>query len=409
MRGSKADVFVLDEAAFGKPSLFNNIFVPGWVGGGKHVAGIVASSIGPSGNYFTELILEARRTEGTPDAIGTVVVQTMVCRRCEKRGGSAPNNCNHTNNQITSWQEADRRGVGQRLVTNDSASALQEQKNFIGSSTGNVFDKRSVTRFLLEDRFVPRCTRTCPSLLALIVDPNAAGDNDNNSESAVTIVARFNGSLVVCGIATRNTRGTTAYVNFIDDVAVAIQDDPWLRKARVVVLCEKNTGMASGTLELTALKDSRRYYHAVLSGEEPGICTTSANKHSYAVCLNKKLKDGTIMMLEDFLIVPTPEERSIRPNPKDLRAYMLQKMANQLNCCIWKQTTNARTGITVRGGWSGKSHGTQDDAAIVLSIASEMDTKWGTTTSTRKGKVESYITKNMSNDIVDRWGTSQKL
>lgn len=380
------------------------------MGGGEEVAGFLFSSMGPTGNWFTYLVQEAMRTDNTDDSLGYLVVQSLVCKRCEDHGGDAPRDCDHKDGEIPSWHASIKTAIARQLATGNHKALMQELKNFVGGGSGNVFAEKYVRSLFDPSTFVTRSSAECPAQIMLLVDPNANPDHENNSDTAVSVIARFNGALLVCGIALRNTRGTVAYNQLMADMDAAIRADPWLNKARVIVMCEKNTGMAAGTLQLNALSDHTRYYHPVLTGEEPGIRTLPGNKSSYAHMLNRNLAEGSIRMLKDFIVLPTEQERSARPDPNVYRTYLLSKIHDQMLTCRWKNGVNRRTGITTNAGWTGKTANSEDDGAVILAIGAEVNGKWDVDTRNAKGDiVKSYITGPMPQAVVTRWGTTIAL
>lgn len=399
-RGLGGHIFILDEAGFTPAAVIWDIILVGWLGSGINTAAIISSSIGPSGNHFTELVREAARTKDTADEMVELVVQTLVCDRCKERGGDAPLKCTHMYHMIPSWHDKGRTEIAHRIAASNPASVLQEQKNFVGGGGGNVFDSRLVARLLTDHgTTVPRSSIERPMLGAIVIDPSTSGECD----TSVTLVARFHGALLVCGLALRCTRGTSSYKEFLREVDAAILADSWLRGCRWVVFPENNTGFAGGVTQET-LSDRARYYHPILAGEDPGICTSTHNKASYAHSLNAYLDSDQIRLLRNFIIVHGVPEKAQRPDPQQYRLLITDKIATQLNNCCWKTTTNARTGINARGGWTGKSNNTEDDGAITLAISAEIDRKWGRKRATAKGIVDSYITANIPSNIVDSWG-----
>lgn len=356
------------------------------------------------GNHFTELVREARRTTGTPDEMLELVLQSLVCQRCEARGGSAPMNCSHSDGDRPSWHRSHKTKLANRIGAANPATVLQEQKNFLGGAVGNVFDARQVARFLTDEGVeVPRSTVQRPALIMMTIDPSTSGDCD----TAVALTARYYGSLLLCGLALRCTRGTKSYKQFLTEVDEAISADSWLRDCAVIVYCENNTGLSGGVTE--EVLSGSRYYHPVLSGEDPGIRTGTHNKTSYAHSLNSKLESGQMQRLADFLIVHGEEERAFRPDPAAYRAEVANKVAIQHMSCTWRTIVNSRTGINARAGWSGKTNNTEDDGVIVIAISAEADAKWGKRTATKTGFKESYITGTVPNRLVDAWGKTRPL
>lgn len=360
--------------------------------------------MGPIGNHFTELVQEARRTQGTDAEMVELVLQTLVCSRCEKGEGSEAMDCHHLDGDKPSWHSSEKAELARKIGAANPSAVLQEQKNFIGGSTGNVFNPVLCAEFLKRSAPMPRSPLERPVLLMLTIDPSLGGECD----TAFTLEARFYGSLVMCGMGFRKTRGTQSYKQYMREVDAALSADPWLGGCRVIVLCENNSGFAGG-VTAEALSNTARYYHPILRGEDPGIYTGTHNKASYARSLNAILESKQLVRLDRFLIVHGEPEREIRHEPDEYRRYICDKLYNQLIACRYLSTNSARSGINSCGGWSGKSNNTEDDGAVSLAIAAEADRKWKKTVATSKGLQDSYITAKLPSDIVDAWGKTKPL
>lgn len=188
LRGSNADVILVDEAAYIPLEMFYEVIVP--LIGMENSVLIMISTPVDSFNFFTRLMETRDPDTGYP--LFLVVDMELSCKRCKE---TDPLKCTHRLKYLPPWKSEDKNKL-MKLIMADQVTILARENYGIATDEGKSYiPKNAIDRFEIHPRFAPDHGLTC-SLVYITIDPNGGGLGPG-SDMAIISVALLYGMRVV--------------------------------------------------------------------------------------------------------------------------------------------------------------------------------------------------------------------
>jgi hypothetical protein len=181
LRGSTADVIILEEAAFMDPSVFQVVCVP--LLGVDHTALLAISTPDSEFNFYTELFYLTNE-KGEP--FFSIISIGLACDECLANGLQ----CSHRNDKLPHWRPLERQALIQAILGNNVDLANRETRGVVQSSMRNLYDKKWIKRLLDS---VPSEWTYKPDVIFIGIDP--AG---NGHSLRANFILKKNVSFILC-------------------------------------------------------------------------------------------------------------------------------------------------------------------------------------------------------------------
>jgi len=184
LRGTGADIVILEEAAFVDSKCFNVVVAPTLK---VEYATLIGISTAQDGFNYYSMLLDMVNPH-TDEPLFRIVKVGLACDVCTEKG--EPEKCEHRTSRLPPWQTVTRHRMLQQIMGDDSAAFGREAMGLMVSSDFFVFKpyiadmvKRPPVEF----------TRR-PGLVTFAVDPAGGG---TQSDFALVITTFYEGHHVV--------------------------------------------------------------------------------------------------------------------------------------------------------------------------------------------------------------------
>lgn len=332
LKGVGGKVIILEEAAVLPVAIMQEVVVPLLRMKDSTMLGI--STVKGDENFFSTLF-EMKDEHDHP--IFKSIAITRVCAPCHALGLSE---CAHAA-QAPSWHSSQREMIIKKLMENDADLYTNEAVGIVTTTNQSALDPEAVARFTR--RVFPGYT------VYTIVDPNGGGPSD----CAVGSFGLSHGALVVIAFDTMHVTTDKSMEEFLKSHAANVQSlHP---TAQLVVVIERNFG---GTPLSSRIADILEVFAPVkfltadpTKHRQVGTVTTNNVKLTGRIHMQRHLRDGAVGYAHDFISCS-----------KNMKEKVGKQLAN------FKYIVR-ETADTKRIKLSGKSYGSNDDAAMIFILA----------------------------------------
>jgi len=171
LRGTTADVLVIDEGAYVDLRLFYEVIIP--LLENARTVMLIISTPTNSFNFFSRL-MQLKDKSGRP--LFLVLSADLVCQRCKKT--EHPENCRHLVYLLPRWKSEDKMDLAQMIMQDETTTLLRESRGLIIDHAQAYLKPDEIDRFLLLPLFV---FIDNPRYVLVAIDPNArAGKSSSN-------------------------------------------------------------------------------------------------------------------------------------------------------------------------------------------------------------------------------------
>lgn len=165
LRGTGADLIILEEAAFVNDKVFSTVISP--VLTVEYTAILGISTAQDDLNYYSKLLNMKR--PGTDELLFRVLKVGLACEACAEAGKSG--SCDHRTNRLPPWKPASRHRMLQAIMGSDEAGFAREALGEIAS--GDHYLYKAFIRHLVKNPRVPLDKPVGAVYLA--IDPSGGG------------------------------------------------------------------------------------------------------------------------------------------------------------------------------------------------------------------------------------------
>lgn len=159
-----AHCIVLEEAAYGKNSVFKKVILPALVVEGT--AFIAITTPGGEDNFVSQLAM-LKRPDGKP--LLSLLMAGMACPKCMAAGKGAE--CMHRQKEMPPWKSSDRQKMIQEVLKADPETYIRESQGMIMSSANMIYRPFRMSFTLRQ----PRPFERPPHFLLSYYDPAGNG------------------------------------------------------------------------------------------------------------------------------------------------------------------------------------------------------------------------------------------
>lgn len=195
LRGTNAEMILVDEAAFIPLEMFYEVIVP-LIGMDKSVLIMISTPV-DSYNLFTKLMTLDDPRDG--HRLFLTVDFEMACARCKRRG--RPQRCTHRLKYLPPWKSQDKQDIINLIMADQQTVLARETFGVVSDEGGSFIPPHAIKHWFDAPRQTPDAGEQAEAIV-VAVDPNAAGSG-NCSEMAIVSIALFIGKQLVSLVAHR--------------------------------------------------------------------------------------------------------------------------------------------------------------------------------------------------------------
>jgi hypothetical protein len=296
LRGSGANVIILEEAAYVADDVFFEVVVP--LLGMNNTAVLAISTPSDESNYYSVLTGLTRKDSDEP-----LFLVLQVGTKCEDCIAAQREECPHTKNRLPSWKSTERQAMTEQIMKGNVARMNRELHGVVGSQKQFLF-RKYITKMT---ELAPYRWKTNPTVLHLAVDPSGGGASDY-AYSLLGYEEGYNVIIGFCGLATVDPNDA---LGMFRSLFVQLRRSPRYQSALVVIYVESNHGPFDAKSLMGYVDDNRSIFGPVefQNREEkkevlPGVITTHNHKEMFANLARHELANGHVLFADEMIGVP---------------------------------------------------------------------------------------------------------
>jgi hypothetical protein len=185
LRGTTADVIILEEAAFVDVRLWQTVIVP--LLGVDNTALLAISTPNDEDNYYSELLY---KTDDQGNLLFKVVKIGLSCDECKDKGEAAK--CKHKLGELPSWKSKHGQALQAKLLPPDIYT--RESMALVSSSKNYAFNKIDIDAMFANNNY---SFKNSVGVIFVSIDPNG-GSQTKSSMSIISTTRNTKGEIMVC-------------------------------------------------------------------------------------------------------------------------------------------------------------------------------------------------------------------
>lgn len=182
LRGTNAELIIIDEASFLNERVWNKIIVP--LIGMESATVLMISSWRGGPNFFSQMI---NKTDKKGHRLFGVYSVELICRRCKLKPTEEKKQCRHLMHLLPRWKSPARLEMLEQLVQNDIEGFLMENYSISNRYGGAYFTNAMLKLFKAMPEINIETESGNPSYVLVCVDPNSTETRTSSEMACVAI------------------------------------------------------------------------------------------------------------------------------------------------------------------------------------------------------------------------------